>query len=224
MRMVHEQLLAKVVSERERIISRRGLLTGTTKIAAGGAVALALGGGSLRARSAFAQADERDEAFETDIDVLNYALTLEHLEYSFYRDGIDQFTFGNDPFGMSIATNLAAIRDHEGAHVDTLTQVITDLGGEPVAEATYDFGYTDAGTFLATAAALENTGVSAYDGAGASLENPDLLTAAGTIVAIEARHAAYLNLVLGEMPFPAAFETAKTPAEILEIAGPFIVS
>jgi rubrerythrin len=224
MRMVHEQLLAKIAGERERIVSRRGLLTGTTKIAAGGAVALALGGGSLRARSAFAQADERDEAFETDIDVLNYALTLEHLEYAFYRDGIDQFTFGNDPFGTPIATNLAAIRDHEGAHVDTLTQVITDLGGEPVAEAEYNFGYTDAASFLATAAALENTGVSAYDGAGASIENPDLLTAAGTIVAVEARHAAYLNLVIGEMPFPAAFETAKTPAEILEIAGPFIVS
>ncbi len=224
MRMVHERLLAKVVSERERIITRRGLLTGSTKIAAGSALALALGGGSLRARSAFAQADLRDEAFESDLDVLNYALTLEHLEFAFYRDGVDTFTFGNDPFGMSIDTNLAAIRDHEGAHVDTLTQVITDLGGEPVEELEYDFGYTDAGTFLATAAALENTGVSAYDGAGASIENPDLLTAAGTIVAIEARHAAYLNLVLGEMPFPFPFEAAKTPAEILEIAGPFIVS
>jgi hypothetical protein len=224
MRMVHEQLLAKVVSERERIITRRGLLTGGTKIAAGGALALALGGGSFRARSVFAQADERDEAFESDLDVLNYALTLEHLEFAFYRDGIDQFTFGNDPFGRSIAANLAAIRDHEGAHVDTLIGVISDLGGEPVEEAEYDFGYTDAASFLATAAALENTGVSAYDGAGASLENPDLLTAAGTIVAIEARHAAYLNLVLGELPFPAAFETALTPAEVLEIAGPFIVS
>ncbi len=224
MRMVHEQMLAKIVSERERIISRRRLLTGTTKIAAGSAVALVLGGGFLRARSVFAQADERDEAFESDLDVLNYALTLEHLEYAFYRDGIGQFSFGTDPFGMSIDTNLAAIRDHEGAHVDTLTQVITDLGGEPVEEAEYDFGYTDASTFLATAAALENTGVSAYDGAGASLENPDLLTAAGTIVAVEARHASYLNLITGEIPFPAAFEAAKTPAEILEIAGPFIVS
>lgn len=223
MRIWHDQLLATVAGERQRIISRRGLLTGSSKIVAGGALALALGN-SVGVRSAFAQADERDEAFESDIDVLNYALTLEHLEYSFYRDGIGQFTFGNDPFGGSIDTNLAAIRDHEGAHVDTLTQVITDLGGEPVAEATYDFGYTDAGSFLATAAALENTGVSAYDGAGASLETPALLTAAGTIVAVEARHAAYLNLVIGEVPFPAAFETALTPAEVLEIAGPFIVS
>ena len=67
-------------------------------------------------------------------DVLNYALTLEHLEYSFYRDGIGLFTFGDDSRGASIDTNLAAIRDHEMAHVDALTKAITDLGGEPVTE------------------------------------------------------------------------------------------
>jgi hypothetical protein len=73
-----------------------------------------------------------------------------------------------------------------------------------------------------TAAALENTGVSAYDGAGRFIENADLLTAAGSIVAVEARHAAYLNLLTGASPFPDGFETAKPKAEILEIAGPFI--
>ena len=125
---------------------------------------------------------------------------------------------------LSINTNLAAIRDHEGAHVDVLTQVITDLGGEPVEEATYDFGVTDAATFLATAAALENTGVSAYDGAGASIQNTDLLAVAGQIVAVEARHASYLNLVNGEVPFPDSFETPLSPDEVLEIAGPFIQS
>ena len=224
MRMLHEQILAKVAGERERIISRRGLMTGSAKVAAGGTLALALGGGALKVRSASAQTDEKDDFFEDDIAVLNYALTLEHLEYSFYRDGIGQFTFGNDPFGQSIDTNLAAIRDHEGAHVDVLTQVITDLGGEPVEEATYDFGVTDAATFLATAAALENTGVSAYDGAGQYLEDAGLLTAAGTIVAVEARHASYLNLITGELPFPAAFETPLSMDEVLEIAGPFITA
>jgi hypothetical protein len=119
---------------------------------------------------------------------------------------------------------LAVIRDHEGAHVTALTDAITSMGGTPVAESTYDFGYgTDPVAFLATAAALENTGVSAYDGAGQFIQTPDLLPVAGGIVAVEARHASYLNLVNGVEPFPNAFEVALTPAEVLAIATPFIV-
>lgn len=219
MSMRERLFLDAIFEERERITSRRGLISGGTKLAAGGALAVAAVGMPALSRL---QASAQD--FADDIEVLNYALTLEHLEYSFYRDGIGQFTFGADAFGNSIDDYLAAIRDHEGAHVETLTKVITDLGGEPVAEATYDFGYTDAATFLATGAALENTGVSAYDGAGASIESPDLLTAAGSIVAVEARHAAYLNLLTGTLPFPAAVETPLTPDEVLAIAGPFIIS
>lgn len=160
--------------------------------------------------------------FMSDIDVLNYALTLEHLEAAFYTLAAN-YEFGADAYGNSIDDYLAAIGQHEADHVATLTQVITDLGGEPVAAATYDFGVTDAASFLATAAAVENLGVSAYDGAGAFIENPELLTAAGSIVAVEARHAAYLNQVTGEAAFPEPFETPLTPDEVLEIAGPFIV-
>jgi len=221
MRALHGQLLEAIFEERERIVSRRGLFAGGIKIAAGGALAMSLASSpSLGRFTAMAQ----EEDFADDIEVLNYALTLEHLEFAFYRDGIGQFTFGNDPFGNSIDTFLAAIRDHEGAHVDTLTQVITSLDGEPVEEATYDFGYTDAASFLATAMALENTGVSAYDGAAKFIKNADLLTAAGTIVAVEARHASYLNLINGETPFPEGFEKPASKDEILKIAGPFIVS
>jgi hypothetical protein len=222
MHQVHQRLLIAIFEERTHAFSRRGLLLGGAQLAAGGALALSLtnlpGSGVTRA---FAQ---DDMVFEDDVAVLNYALTLEHLEYAFYRDGIGNFTFGADPFGNSIDAYLAAIRDHEGAHVEALTAVITDLGGEPVAEASYDFGYgSDPQAFLVTAAALENTGVSAYDGAGQYLESPDLLTAAGGIVSVEARHAAYLNLITGESPFPEGFELAKSPDEILAIAGPFIV-
>ncbi len=218
MRQMHELFLDAVKEERTRRFSRRGLISGGAKLAAGGALATAaFATPALNRLTAVAQ------GFADDIEVLNYALTLEHLEFAFYRDGIGQFTFGADPFGNSIDEYFAAIRDHEGAHVATLTQVITDLGGTPVAEAVFDFGYTDAATFQATAAALENTGVSAYDGAGAAIESPDLLTAAGTIVAVEARHASYLNLITGELPFPAAFETPLTPEDVLAIAGPFIV-
>jgi rubrerythrin len=216
---LHERFLATVALERRRL-SRRGVLTGAVKTAAGAALAMSMGNVTGVARMAVAQ------ELTSDLDVLNYALTLEHLEYAFYRDGIGLFTFGNDSRGQSIDANFAAIRDHEGAHVDTLVQVITDLGGTPVEEATYDFGdaYLSPDGFTMTAMALENTGVSAYDGAAQFISDPDLLTAAGSIVAVEARHASYLNLLVGELPFPDAFETPKTPEEILAIAGPFIVS
>jgi len=161
--------------------------------------------------------------FATDVDVLNYALTLEHLEAAFYQQA-SQYTFGSDPFGNSIGDWLTLAGEQEAAHVTTLTDVITQLGGTPVAAAEYDFGVTDAQSFLATAMTLENVGVSAYDGAGQFLQSADLLTAAGSIVAVEARHSAYLNLVNGTIPFPAATETPMTPDEVLEAAGGFIVS
>jgi rubrerythrin len=218
----HEDLLAEIAGERRRL-SRRGLLGGSLQLAGGAAVALSLTTmpGPFSIRSLVAA-----QELTSDVDVLTYALTLEHLEYSFYRDGVGLFSFGQDSRGQSIDTSFAAIRDHEGAHVETLTSVITDLGGEPVAEATYDFGdaYTDPMAFMMTAAALENTGVSAYDGAAQFITDPELLTAAGSIVAVEARHASYLNLLTGEIPFPAPFESPLTMDEVLEIAGPFIVS
>jgi rubrerythrin len=216
---LHERFLIDIAAERRRL-SRRTVLASSLKLAAGAAVALSLPDVSGFSRLAAAQ------EMTSDLDVLNYALTLEHLEYAFYRDGVGLFTFGADSRGMSIDDNFAAIRDHEDEHVATLTKVITDLGGEPVAEAIYDFGdaYSDPMAFMKTAAALENTGVSAYDGAAQYLSDPDLLTAAGTIVAVEARHASYLNLLTGAVPFPAAFETPLSKDEVLKIAGPFIVS
>ncbi len=195
-----------------RVLNRRGILATGSKSNAFASV------GSASAATRVIAAQE----FTDDLDILNYALTLEHLEYAFYRDGTAQLSKGN--FDDGVYDNLLRIRDHEKAHVDTLVSTITTLGGTPVEEQTYAFGYTDANSFLMVAAALENTGVSAYDGAGAAIQNVDILNAAGTIVAIEARHASYLNLITGADPFPAAFETPKTRAEILKIAGPFIVT
>ena len=169
-----------------------------------------------------------DAPFGSPIDVLNYALTLEHLESAFYRDGLA--AIGVDGitalgFQSSVFDSLSEIGAHEAAHVTTLTDVITQLGGEPVAEATYDFGYTDAAGFLQVAQALEDTGVAAYQGAAQYLIDEDeLLTAALTIHGVEARHAAYLALLNATSPFPEAVNPTLTPAEVLDIATPFIVT
>ena len=117
MKLFHERLLAEIADERRRM-SRRGLLGGSLKLAGGAAVAMSLT--TIPGPSASGTWSAAQELI-SDLDVLNYALTLEHLEYAFYRDGVGLFTFGDDSRGQSIDTNFAAIRDHEGAHVETLT-------------------------------------------------------------------------------------------------------
>jgi hypothetical protein len=170
-----------------------------------------------------------------DVGILNYALTLEHLEASFYIEGLTRFSAKAFRNGTLISrlgpqhvdmlySYLGLIRDHEIAHVQTLISVIESLGGTPVGPCTYDFGYSNVQEFLAVAQALENTGVMAYDGAIAQICSPELQTAGATIATVEARHASYLNLINGEVPFPSAFDTPKTMEEILAIAGQFIVS
>ena len=165
--------------------------------------------------------------FANDLEVFNYALTLEHLEYAFYRDGLERFgegDFADAGFDAEVYENFGLIRDHEQAHVETIAETIAGAGGTPVEEAEYDFGYDDVAGFVGVAQALENTGVAAYTGAAGSIDDDGLLTAALTIHGVEARHAAYLNFLVGDEPIPAAFETTLTPDEVLAIAGPFIVS
>lgn len=171
----------------------------------------------------------------SDVDVLNYALTLEHLEYAFYRDGLKQFDdkelenavlcrFGDGEVTNNVVSRLGAIRDHEKAHVDTITKTVNKLGGTPVKEAKYDFGYKTAGEFLGVAQALENTGVSAYLGAGPTVSSDKVFKAAASIQSVEARHASFLNELNGDLPFPKGFDEAKSMAEVKKIAGQFIVS
>jgi hypothetical protein len=170
-----------------------------------------------------------DNGKKGDIAVLNYALTLEHLEFAFYRDALAQGGFVASDFDAfdtkdpDLFARLQDIRDHEGDHVDALIQLIQSLGGDPVAELCYDFGYSNAGQFIDVAQSLENVGVTAYDGAIADIKSGDLQTAGATIATVEARHASYLNFINGDNPFPSSFDTARSMQEVLDIASQFIV-
>jgi rubrerythrin len=77
---------------------------------------------------------------------------------------------------------------------------------------------------LNTARTLENTGVMAYDGALGMIRSPRLRTAAATIATVEARHAAYFNVLSGNLAAPDAFDPTKTLAEITQIAAPFLAA
>ncbi|WP_435332527.1 ferritin-like domain-containing protein [Haloarchaeobius sp. TZWWS8] len=224
-------------SVRDQLRSRRSFLGGA---AAAGAAAVGLTGSAAgqpagsSGTSAAASLQSQEDA-QTDLDILNYALTLEHLEATFYEKGLEDFTGEEMMTADAVCDRLCMetrekipeyvqmVGEHEAAHVEQLTTVIEDLGGDPVEPATYDFGYDSPSQFLQVAKDLENTGVAAYAGAAPAIQNDQLLAAALSIHSVEARHAGTFNWVAGHSPFPNAFDEAKSMEEVTEIAGQFIV-
>ncbi|EEU43134.1 uncharacterized protein NECHADRAFT_83574 [Fusarium vanettenii 77-13-4] len=159
--------------------------------------------------------------------ILNYALTLEHLEDTFYREALSKFSekdFADAGYDSTFYNNIKKVSSDETSHVDFLTKGLKAAGATPVAACTYDFGYTDVKSFLATASVLEGVGVSAYLGAAADIMSKTYLTAAGSILTVEARHSSYIRGHLKEVPFPQAFDAPLTYNEVYSLASGFITS
>ena len=176
----------------------------------------------------------------TDAGIFTFAYVLEQLESSFYTQvvGLAQFS---TLFSAAEREMLADIRNDEVTHREFLR---TALGGS-FPNLTFDFSSVNATltrqTLLSTALALEDTGVAAYNGAGASIKNAANLLVAGKIVSVEARHASALADALdttgtayADLTAPVlaglganntnALDVAAAPSVVLAKAQPFIVN
>jgi Ferritin-like domain len=160
----------------------------------------------------FEKAEAAGPSTPTVLSILNYALTLEYLESSFYHQGLAVSTL--IPTGIEYDA-IDTIYTHEKEHVAFLQSTIKSLGGTPVSEPTFDYTggggsgngpfagvFSDYSTFLAVAQAFEDTGVRAYKGqAGALAQGGAYLTAALDIHSVEARHASMIRQMRNQRQF-----------------------
>ena len=151
-----------------------------------------------------------------DVAILNFALTLEYLEADFYKKAL---TLNLSSDVMKLATEFG---DQESQHVTALAGTIKKLGGTPVKSPTFAFPMTDEKSFLKLAQTLEDTGVGAYNGAAPAIQSKAVLGAAGSIVQVEARHAAVIRLLNKVTPAPAAFDASIEKAAVLKAVKPLI--
>lgn len=190
----------------ERLDQRRQMFkhfAGFGKKLAVAAVPLAMG-------SMFQKAYGQSGGLSTQIrDVLNFALSLEYLEFYFYDMGLKSAGLNSGLTGQNRAS-IATILEDERKHVAFLRAVLGSAAIANPGAGAYDFTgakggtraplfadvFTNAGTFLAVSQALEDTGVRAYKGGAPLLiSNNTVLEAALNIHSVEARHASHIRTI-----------------------------
>ena len=175
-----------------------------------------------------------------DFGVLTYAFALEQLEADFYTKVVNASGF-NSTFNDVERQLLTDLYNHEVIHREffkaTLTAALPNPSAQLLPNLTFNYGnlnFNSRTEVLATAKALEDTGVSAYNGAGKLLTNPDYLLLAGKIVSVEARHASAIRSVINPnskdfagddvIDVTTGLDLAKNPSQVIAIADGFITT
>lgn len=182
-----------------------------------------------------------------NLGILNYAYALEQLEADFYT----RVVAGSYYTGLANDSEERKIIEdtwyHEVIHREFFKAAISAVAPDDILpELEFDYGSLDFNSrdaVLSTALLLEDTGVSAYNGAGKLIDvnapmGETYLLLAGKIVSVEARHAsAFADLINpGTTAFARdeilvslsgvgpAFDKATPPASVLAAAGGFITT
>lgn len=159
-----------------------------------------------------------------DTGVLNYAYALEQLEAAFYSEVVAK------SLGLFTQTEQQIMQDikgHETLHRDFLKAA---LGSSAIPSLEVDFSainFNDKNSILTTSRTFEDLGVAAYNGAGKLLKDAGLLTLAGKIVSVEARHASVIRDLISNGTFSdtaddKGMDPAMMPAAVLAAAAAFI--
>jgi hypothetical protein len=163
-----------------------------------------------------------------DIGILNYAYALEQLEAAFYTQ-----VLATPYANMTTAERniLTDIRDHEIIHREFFKAALGNSAIMPLDVNFSSINFNDRASVLGTAKVFEDTGVSAYNGAGKLIDDAGYLLLAGKIVSVEARHAAIIRDLINPNSIDFAgddiadangLDLARSPEMVLGAVSPFI--
>ena len=180
----------------DKIADTRAGFLGKAALAAGGL----MGGGAVLGATSVRAASLSD----TDVDILNFALTLEYLEATFYERSLKHAGLHGRVLHFARVVNA-----HEHTHVRALKKV---LGGKAIKKPAFDFGSAvqSRAAFVKTSIQLEDTGVRAYKGQAPRIKSKAILASALSIHTVEAKHAAWIRYLANQSPSPVSEEQPLT--------------
>jgi hypothetical protein len=183
------------------IASRRQAL----RAALGGA---AIGGGALLGGWAAPQASLGKPSRAQDVRILSFLLVLEQAQSAFYDAALRSRALSGELLRFA---QVVAPQEHD--HVALLRR---RLGGSARPAPRFEFrdATSSPARFRRAAIDLEEATAAAYIGQGASLTR-DLVAEAAGIVAVEARHAAWIRDLAGALPAPRPADPARSPGDVL---------
>jgi hypothetical protein len=146
------------------------------------------------------------ELRQSDTAILNYALGLEYLQAAFYTEAERRGALSG-----GLAEQARVVGSHERTHVAAL---LGQLATEAIKRPSFDFrGVTeDPKSFRETAVALEDLTVAAYQDKAPLISSQPYLVAIVGIQSVEARHAAWIRRLAGDVPAPNAFDEPTSQA------------
>jgi hypothetical protein len=173
-------------------------------VAGGAAVGVgAMAGGWLRPQSTVGKASPAQ-----DVEILNFLLVLEEAQAAFYDAALRSGALQGDLLAFA-----RIVGPQEREHAEFLRG---KLGAQAGARPELDFrrATSDPGRFSAAAIDLEEATAAAYIGQGANLTR-GMVADAARIVAVEARHAAWIRNLAGADPAPRAADPPRSAGDVL---------
>ncbi|TFK69351.1 hypothetical protein BDN72DRAFT_616394 [Pluteus cervinus] len=164
----------------------------------------------------------------SDVETLNYALGIEQLETAFFQHGLAKYSkesFKYQGFDDWVYERFQQMAGHEKTHVKFLTKAIAAAGAVPVQPCLYNFPHSDPKSFIEMGVMIENVVTSAFNGILPFVANKSFLTAFGSILGVEARHAGWISsALLWVNPWNSAFETPLDANQAFSWLSGFIES